>query len=211
MTVQFYTTFSGPDANPISPGAYTQLASHSAIQQVSNNAECTALTNCAVAVTSITSPNDQYVSATVGSLWRNSAALNLLLRCQPAADSFAAAKVSAGSTSATLLWRTSPTTGTTMSGGNLTLSVAAAPGDTFEFHANGTVYTLLHTPVSTGIQYTVGSTTDSNNTAGSAGFNLTTYTNTNDVSIVALTVGNFNAIGGTPGDNLGGNLSGGFQ
>ena len=98
-----------------------------------------------------------------------------------------------------------------MSGGNLTLSVAAAPGDTFEFHANGTLYTLLHTPVSTGVQYTVGDTNDSNNTAGSAGFNLTTYTNITDVSIVAFTVGNFNAIGGTPGDNLGGNLQGGFQ
>lgn len=190
MAVILNTSFPGGDANPIG-GIWTTTASHSAVQQVSNQA--LAAVNglaCSCIDTTNTYPNDHYVIITTAT-WTTAANIGLYVRGTPASDAFISWTMTQASATTTLGWRTNSTTSGAIA--TMNLSVAAAAGDVFELDAQGQVYTTFHTPISTGIRYQVSSNTDggAHLSSGAAGMSFTTFTAVGNATLSNLITGNF--------------------
>ena len=177
MSVVLNTSFPGPDANPIG-GIWSTLTSFSyaAVQQVSNQATGTISAGyCGVYDNTNTYTNDQYCAVTMGAFGSFLGSGDLagpLVRIDPVAGSGVRWQLQNASTGSRLDYALAGTFNPIATG--IILSVAATAGDIYELDAVGQVYSLYHTPISTGVRYLVASITDAGAhvTAGTIGFTL---------------------------------------
>lgn len=185
-------SFPGADANPIG-GIYTTLVNAAAMQRLSHVAQSTfGIALNGVVDDTNTYSNDQFSSITVAVLGSTgpSDAVDVYVRVNNSTAALIRWRIVQGTTGTTLLWFTNGSTSGSIATPAL-LTNAPVSGDVFELDAVGQIYTLWHTPVSTGIRYEVGAYTDGGThvAAGNAAFAILIETGT----LAHTTIGNFTA------------------